>query len=72
MQELIELAKGQGFPVLLLIIAIAWMQRVNNELINRLNEERKEHLNRLESEIAECSSDRKELWAKLLEHTQKV
>lgn len=66
---IVELSKGQGFPVVLLMVAIWWMQRSNNDLVARLHAERTERLDKLEVAIKECETDRRELWEKLLEHT---
>lgn len=68
MESLLEIAKGQGFPVMLLMVAIAWMQRVNADLIARLHDERADRLDKLEAAIGECERDRKDLWVKLFEH----
>lgn len=70
MKELLELAHGQPFTVVILLVAIWWMNRTNSELIARLHVERAERLDRLETAIAECERDRKELWLKILQHTE--
>jgi len=70
MKELFELAHGQSFTVVILLVAIWWMNRTNSELIARLHVERAERLDRLETAISECERDRKELWQKILQHTE--
>lgn len=70
MKELLEVAHGQPFTVLMLLIAIWWMNRTNTDLIGRLHAERAERLDRLETAISECERDRKELWQKILQHTE--
>jgi hypothetical protein len=54
----------------MLLIAIWWMNRTNTDLIGRLHAERAERLDRLETAISECERDRKELWQKILQHTE--
>jgi len=44
MKELFELAHGQPFTVVILLVAIWWMNRTNSELIARLHVERAENL----------------------------
>lgn len=70
MKELLEVAHGQPFTVIMLLIAIWWMNRTNTDLIGRLHTERNERLDRLEVAIADCERDRKALWEKLLQHTE--
>lgn len=64
------MAQGQPFTVVMLLVAIYWMNRTNTDLIGRLHTERAERLDRLETAISECERDRKELWQKILEHTE--
>ena len=70
MKEVLELAQGQPFTVGLLLIAIYWMNRTNSDLIGRLHQERADRLDRLETAIADCERDRKDLWQKILQHTE--
>lgn len=70
MREIIEITQGQPFTVVMLLIAIWWINRTNTDLIGRLHVERNERLDRLETAIAECERDRKELWQKILQHTE--
>lgn len=70
MKEILEVAQGQPFTVIMLLIAIWWMNRTNTDLIGRLHTERNERLDRLEVAIADCERDRKALWEKLYQHTQ--
>ena len=72
MKEILELAQGQPFTVCLLLVAIYWMNRTNADLIGRLHAERAERLDRLETAIGECERDRKELWQKILKHTEET
>jgi hypothetical protein len=70
MEQVIELSKGQAFPVVLLMVAIFWMQRMNADLIARLHAERTDRLDKLEAAIEECERDRKDLWVKLLKNSE--
>ena len=63
---ILKLAEGQGFPVLLLLVAIYWMNRNNSDLFGRLHAERAERLDKLEAMAASCEKDRRQLWEKLL------
>jgi hypothetical protein len=63
--EILKIAQGQPFIVVILLLAIYAMNRNNSELIARLHQERNERLDRLETAIAECERDRKALWEKL-------
>jgi hypothetical protein len=70
MKEILDVAQGQPFTVIMLLVAIWWMNRTNTDLIGRLHTERNERLDRLEIAIAACEADRKALWEKLYQHTQ--
>lgn len=73
-QMLIEAMRGQGLPFVMACVAIAWIQRMNKDMVSKLNEERTEHLNALGAQIGdlknaivECERDRKELWSRILD-----
>lgn len=73
-QLLIEAMRGQGLPFVMACVAIAWIQRMNKDMVSKLNEERTQHLSALgeqigdlKSAIVECERDRKELWSRILE-----
>lgn len=75
MEELfLKTASSQGPYFIMFCIAIYWMQNMNKGLIEKLNEERNEHLKSLAEQIRdlkeaiiECERDRKELWARIIE-----
>jgi hypothetical protein len=57
-----------GLPALLMGVAVWWLTRSNSQLVTELNKERTERLDAMESHIAECDRDRKELRDMLIKH----
>ncbi|MEI6715996.1 MAG: hypothetical protein WCO60_19775 [Verrucomicrobiota bacterium] len=68
----------QALPTLMLVIALVWLHKSNNTLINALNEERRQRIDHLEKSSLDCIKDRtelhnenKELWDRFLDHVSK-
>lgn len=57
-----------GLPAILMGVAVWWLTRSNSQLISELNKERTERLDAMETHIAECDRDRKELRDMLIKH----
>jgi hypothetical protein len=57
-----------GLPALLMGIAVWWLSKSNQQLVEVLNAERTERLDVMEKHISECDTDRKELRNMLLRH----
>jgi hypothetical protein len=75
----VDLLRGQGLPFIMSLIALAWMQRLNQASMVSLQEERNCHLktlgeqiNALEKAITECEDDRKQLWVELMKQNGRV
>lgn len=66
--EIWESIARAGLPALLMALAVWWLQKTNRELVGALNAERSERLDAMESHIANCDTDRKELRDMLLRH----
>lgn len=49
-------------------IAVWWLQKGNNQLVNELNKERSQRLDVMEKHIKECDDDRKLLRDMLITH----
>jgi hypothetical protein len=57
-----------GLPALLMAVAVWWLIKGNNQLVNELNRERSERLDKMERHVDECDRDRKELRDMLIKH----
>lgn len=63
-----EQIAAAGLPAVLMAAAVWWLQRSNSALVTELNKERGERLDAMETHIAECDKDRKELRDMLIKH----
>jgi hypothetical protein len=70
-EAITEIAKGQSFPVVLLIWAIYFIYRANKDLLEKLHVERADRLDKLEAMSRECEKDRQRLWNRLLGQKEK-
>jgi hypothetical protein len=66
--ELLNALSSNGLPALLMGVAVWWLTRSNTDLITELNKERSERLDAMESQIAECDRDRREIRDMLIKH----
>jgi hypothetical protein len=66
--ELWNALSSNGLPALLMGVAVWWLTRSNTDLITELNKERSERLDAMESQIAECDRDRREIRDMLIKH----
>ena len=57
--ELWNQIAAAGLPSLLMSVAVWWLQKGNNQLVQELNKERTERLDVMEKHIKECDDDRK-------------
>ena len=66
--ELWNQIAAAGLPALLMAVAVWWLQKGNNQLVNELNKERSQRLDVMEKHIKECDDDRKVLRDMLIKH----
>ncbi len=71
--ELLKQLAAASVPVALMFYAIRWLvganekqQESNRELVQQLNAERSDRLDKMETHIRECDEDRRNLRAELL------
>lgn len=66
--ELWNQIASAGLPAILMSVAVWWLQKGNTQLVNQLNQERSERLDKMEKHVDECDRDRKELRDMLIKH----
>lgn len=66
--ELWNQIASAGLPALLMAAAVWWLQKSNNQLVNELNRERSERLDKMEKHVDDCDKDRRELRDMLIKH----
>lgn len=66
--ELLNQLASAGLPAVLMACAVWWLQKGNTQLVQELNRERSERLDRMEKHVEDCDRDRKELRDMLIKH----